>query len=66
VKRTCPLGAIVTVTGTDGEPYIAYLGHREQSLRLTPATARESAAALIAAADEIEGTPVQGTLDDAA
>lgn len=68
MKRSSPLGALETVTGADGEPFIAYTpaAGRSGMLGLTAGQARESARVLLACADEIERAPVQLTLGEVA
>lgn len=64
-ERKTPIGKVIIVDRVTGETGIFILGGRPlqgQSYGLTPAKARETADALNAAADEIEGKLVQDGL----
>lgn len=56
-RRKTPIGEVVIVDRVTGETSVFILGGkplRSQSYGLTPAQARETAAALVAAADEVD------------
>ena len=64
-ERKTPIGKVVIVDMTCGDTSICILGGRPlggSSYGLTPAKAREVAAALTAAADEVEAAVAQEAL----
>lgn len=64
-ERKTPIGKILAVDGANGETFIAIVGGKPlggKSYGLTPSRAREVAAALVEAADEVDGAAVQDGL----